>query len=313
MEFNGTNQSRVTFVCYGLQTFEYRPTIAYIYTLLFTSTFNIVVGVISTTANSLVIFVILQDKQLRTKTNQLLMLLSVTDVQVGAVTIPLSVTNRITAMHEIHLCSLHAWHSFFAYLLCVWSVAGVCAISVDRYVATNHTVMFRRASYHRKKKKMLLSFWVLWLLFIPLPYLRLVSFKIFNILVSGIIIISLVVVCWCYFKVIQKLKANAKKQQENQDSSIPRTFTRQASHFAVKKKITISALVAMAFFISLSPRFVMILVLAIIGRDFNKVAISGMYTESFVYLNSAVNPIIYLWRLPDVRRAVFHIFQRARH
>ena len=310
MSLNGTNQSGVVFRCHGLQFLEYKISTAYFYTLVFASVFNSLIGAISTVSNSLMIFIIFKDKELRTKTNQLLTLLAITDVLVGTVVIPLWLVNRINALYGIHSCVLQMIHSFFAYLLCGWSGFGVCAISIDRFVATNHAVLFRRPAYHRNKTKILFFSWTTWLLFLSLPFSRRIGFKIFNLIVSSVIFLFLGVVGVCYFKVIKKLKKNARKVIGNGVSSIPKTFTQQTSHIAVRKKTTISALVTMAFFISLCPRFIMILVLTIIGRDFDKVVVSGMCTEIFIYLNSAVNPILYIWRLPDVRRAVMSIIQR---
>ena len=312
MGLNGTNLSGVTLVCYGLQFIEYKATDLSRYVLFATLVSNIMIGIISVMSNSLVVFVIFKDKELRTKTNQLLTLLAITDVLVGTVVIPLWLVNRINALYYIHSCVLQMIHSFFAYLLCGWSGFGVCTISIDRYVATNRCVMYRRQSYHRKKMRLLLGLWVVWLLFLPLPFSRVLGFKIFMLIVSFIMVILLGVVSVCYFKVIKKLKKNARKVIGNGVSSIPKTFTQQTSHIAVKKKTTISALVTMAFFISLCPRFIMILVLTIIGRDFDKVVVSGMCTEIFIYLNSAVNPILYIWRLPDIREAVMLTFQKIR-
>ena len=289
-------------VCHGVRFIAHKESSVIFWHVVSAISFNSIIGTFSAASNSLMIFVVWKNRQLQTRINILFTYLAITDVLVGIFASPLSAVVRINQAKSIHYCSLGIVWGFSAYLLCFWSGITVCLIGVDRFIATFYPTTYRRLDYSRKRNYALIALWFCWCFFLVAVYLRLISFLVFNITILIFIVAALSSGVFCYAKVISKLREN---------SFLTNAFKRKCQNNILKRRCSTAGLIALALLVTYLPRLVVTVIHFFDEKkNFEFVYLSGVWSETLVFSNSAINPMLYFWRLKNVRSAVVKIFPK---
>ena len=299
MSFNRTNVKENLLFCHGLRLVAYKHSSLVFWNVIFTVLLNAVIGIFSTLANLSIVCVVWRKSHLRSQTNILFTYLAITDALVGTCAIPLSAVFRIHQAKGMHICKLGIAWAFSAYFLCFWSVSVIWVICIDRFIGTFYPMAYRRRKYGSRRNFVLFASWFCLFLFILGSFLGFISYLIFNMVMLVLLFVTLSSGVYCYTRIICKLRANARRTSVNGKAFHNRLIRRRCST---------AGLVTLGFVATYFPRFVVTIIISFYHKSsFELVYLSGLWSETLVYFNSAINPLLYFWRLENVRAAVLEL------
>ncbi|CRL01067.1 CLUMA_CG014327, isoform A [Clunio marinus] len=272
----------------------------------------------SVVGNSVVIYVISRDKKLKSKSNYHIMSVAVADLLIGTFGIPLGIISRITgAPHDLQLCLM-----FYSFILAIFSVSmfSLLAVSVDRFWA-----VYFPMDYHVRDpsiaKLAIFCCWVFGLAIGFLPVMgwnsgnfdnqcdfRVVADLNYVLFVSvAVAFPSTSIIILLYILIYRKVLKHTRKRKE---------ILANQYHF-IKHKYEIRAAKTLAmivgtFILLWTPGMVGFLFFAIsknreIQEDILEIA------KSLVHLNSAIDPLIYAYRMKNIRDALKVLFKFCRN
>ena len=183
--------------------------------------------------------------------------------------------------------------------LCSLSVATMTAISVDRVLALLLGIRYRHIVTLRRVRAVITCFWLI----APLRgWLWLERIDIANKVSSVLLIIYLVTSISCYTRIHLKMKL--RHQQAQVQNNVPHTQQNAEGiplNIARYKKTVSSIMwVQLALVACYLPWFIAIVL------DANGIQhdVASFAVTTLVYLNSSLNPILYCWKMSEVKQAV---------
>ena len=257
-------------------------------------------------SNTLAIVVFTRSKLLRKRTNYFLLCLSIADMMVGTISLPLFIHTLVvfvrgeTSENLADISKISVLVDIFSGFA---SVFALTAISLERFYSV------ALPSWHRTTPKymyfiLLASVWVLAGMLVCIKifvYQKDVVPRVFNYLTIVVFLICLLVICMAYvgiwIKVVQRMHEKTKRTLEKD-----------------KKLATTLFLVTAIFVMTWVPfHFVNIFSVELCPEASTcpKIIFTAVYLTKFMqYTNSFVNPIIYTFKMPDFRRVLLSIFGR---
>ena len=269
----------------------------------FTASCSFVLMVFATTGNVIVCLAVYKDpyKRLRTPFMFILVNLAITDLTVGAITMPLSV-----ATHTLEGLAVkkpeHATISRMTYFIsCTASILNLTAFCVDRYIAINWPIKYRRMLNAKVCLLVSISIWLsaiaISLLYFVTGYINylFIFAHVAFVLASGIGIVT--------FQLLRKLNTYSRER---------RAITNPVSKYSNKsdKRVTKLFLVILfMFFLCYTPAIVMMYILKFCPKcDCTARHVLRDLQFLFIASNSAVNPFVCTIRLKPFRQAIANIF-----
>jgi len=230
----------------------------------------------------------------------LLLSLVVSDLGVGLLAQPLyialmirpSASSTDTALNVIGL-------TFF-----IASFLTVVAISVDRFLAVHLHLRYQELVTHKRAKVAVFSIWVL---SVFLPLFSLVS-SLADGLITAIVgfcfIITAVAYCRIYFVV-------RRHTDQIQVLQIQVARNSQVESAARQRKSAISTIYAYLVFLTCCLPKYCATVAIVISPSCTALNALRFYTGTLVFLNSSLNPVIYCWRMRQIRHAIMGMLRNC--
>ena len=259
---------------------------------------------ISIIGNVLVLAAIIRTPSIRSTSVTMLCSLAVSDLLVGFVAQPIFIANELTASRYIASMS-----EITAFVLCGVSVCTMTAISVERFIALRYPMKYHSAGT-TKWRVIYLSIFIIWIfniLFAPFYLWEWTMY--FSVMAVGCCL-GIFVSTFSYIKIyriVRRHHAQIHIQQQAvlQNSTNPRNDFNMS---AVRMKR--SALNTFIFYVAmLLCYFPIIISLALSSISYENWSKVWHLAETVAFLNSSINPILYCWRLRDLRIAVFKTFK----
>lgn len=303
-------------VCFGPKTLPYKRTDAIVVTAIITSIINFMACVFATTANGLSLIVLLKTTSLRTPSNLLLASMSVTDFLVGLLVQSFYVVIRIYEMTGQHLCTLKIVFTFSGYLCSGASMLNLCFISIDRWFAITMPYRYNPEVIYNKYIVAVAAIWILWLLYTLLPFSQAITYNAYFKSLPWVMFISLSVSAVCYFKIyrivrrhVMRVSAMVPKEVSSSKGSVSVAENgirkrNRAWWKSQRARSFTSGIIVMVFLACYVPKLCQIVVTNIIGDSIQLIYICGKWSETFVFLNSSFNPMIYIMRIRDFRTEI---------
>ena len=277
-----------------------------------TASLGIFLILLTVSGNFLVCLAIIKDpfRNLKTPFNFFLLSLAGTDLLVGAILEPVSVTFHINEALQLNV-NARLIHMLY-FILSTASILTLAALAVDRYVAVSSPVKYKAMVTSRRAIVASVSIWVAALSF-SFIYLK-VGFIVYSfIFVNTAVFSTFGVLIFVHVGILKRLRERSKywrdrravecTESDKQENKINLVNAQKEGKAAKALKI-----VLLAFFASFTPACVMIY-LKNFCSSCSCLVIHWLRDLQFLFVlcNSAANPYLYAWRLPQFKRAFYKL------
>ena len=270
--------------------------------LIILSVLNIFLSITAFLGNTLILVALHKDRSLHPPSKLLFRSLAITDLCVGIIVEPIRVTFWMSMVNERwNICRFtFAVVTISGYFFCLVSLLTLSAISVDRLIALLLGLRYRQVVTLKRTFVTVIAFWVF-------------SFVgslviLWNDLISSyysytIVLLSLVTSIYCYTRIFLWLRHHQTQVEDNvqgQPNSIPQNIARYRKSVSTALWLQFTLVVCYLPVTLVGP-------LVIQGRGRNKMSsgtfLAFQFSYTLVYFNSSLNPILYCWKITEVRQA----------
>ena len=274
---------------------------------IFFAALNTFLSISATLGNVLILVGLRNVSSIHPPTKFLFRCLAITDLCVGLLGQPLyiyitnylDIGNRIVELVYVYL--------FIIYVLVAVSVLTSAAISVDRLLALLLGLRYRHVVTLCRVRVIIACVWFIAVSNASLYCVASILFHYESLLASwwtfrAFIIFSIIVSTFSYTKIFFTLRhqqAHVQNHVQPEQSSRVRSVLNIARY---KKTVYTVAWIQFAMLACYGPYIVMAFLWNFGIIDYSKIA--GEVFFCLVFLNSSLNPVLYCWRIKDVRQEV---------
>ena len=274
---------------------------------IFISTINLPLSIFAIIGNLLIIITLRKVSCLHPPSKLLLSCLACTDLGVGLTSQPLYYVFIMAPEHS-RVC-------FFASLLslitgsifCGVSSSTITAISVDRLLALSLGLRYKQVVTMRRVKALVGTHWVLWTIIMLVAFQ---NYSIFLGIASAVFLLGIMISSFCYTKIYRTLRLSQAQVQSQGHQGQQNEEATPLNKARYKKTVSTALWVQMALLVCYLP-FALVHGFASITEPetplFNFVL---SITTSLMLSNSTINPILYCWRMREMKRAVKHTIRQ---
>jgi len=271
------------------------------------SAFNILLSIIAFLGNVLIIIALQKPSSLHPSSKLLFGCLAVTDLGVGLIAQPLRVTYLMSPEHSTFCYYVWVLFSTLGLIFCGVSLLTVTVISIDRLLALMLGLRYKHVVTLRRVWVVVTS---LWLSIITIVIIIFYNFSTSYFVVCTIVLLCTIISTCSYTKIYFTLrKCQAQLQghthQARPNGGCSEQFKRpNPQKIARYRKSVASALwIQMTLVACYLPFGVVTAILSTTGRAVPSIKLAWETTIIIFLLNSSLNPIIYCWKIKEIRQA----------
>ena len=263
---------------------------------------NIFLSITASLGNALILVALHKESSLHPPTKLLFRCLTFTDLFVGLISQPLLVAEIIFSYLNAgkYNSYLNEGHAVSSYIFCGISALTSTAISVDRLLALLLGLRYRHVVTLRRVRVVLICFWLYCMLCGPMFSWSYHAYWIAVVITTVLsLIASIISYTKIYFTIWQRqaqVQEHVHQGQQN-GGGLPLNMGRY------KKTVSSIAWVQLALLACYVP-FLITSILRHTMTYGGALYLSARSTTTLLYLNSSLNPILYCWKIKEVREAV---------
>ena len=276
--------------------------------LTFISILNVLGSITAFLGNSVILVALRRESSLHPPSKLLLTNLAATDLCVGVILAPLTVILLISVVNEHwNICRyLSVTGVVIGAILFVVSLFTLTAISVDRLLALLLGLRYRQVVTLKRAYVIVVAFWVVSTALTGMYFWNPVVTRWCRITV---IILSLVTSIFSYTKIYFGLRHH----QNEVSGNIQQPHSNQGDELNVaryKKAVSSAFWLQFALVACFLPR---VIALALLSKTelSPSVVLVNLYTITIVYFNSSLNPILYCWKIDELKQATKDTIRQA--
>ena len=262
---------------------------------------NIFLAISSTLGNTVILAALSKESSLHPPSKILLRSLALTDLCVGLFAEPFFVTYLITLESgSKNICSQVITISVFIDIcFSLLSLFTLTAISVDRLLALLLGIRYRQVVTVDRVLVIVICFWTLCVTFSVTSFW---SYKFLKYYSFISILLCVVISTCCYIKIHRKLSHHQPQIQEHihrgqQNGHAP-------LHMARYRKTVSTALWVQLMQVTCYLPAGIVSAFIVVDEMTAVVFMAWTFSLTLAFLNSTLNPILYCWKIRDMRRAV---------
>ena len=279
--------------------------------LIFLLVFNFLLAICSSLGNILILIALHKETTLHAPSKLFLRSLATTDLLVGVISEPLTITYWISAVRKRwDECYITFFTSIIVgYLLCGISLLTLTAISVDRLLALSLKLRYKQIVTLNRARAIVLVFWIFCIVCsvmhaynsrITTWYTHITILVCFLTSVS-----SYTTIFWKLHRHETQVRGNIiQPEQSNISSSGPLNISQY------RKGVFSVMCLQLAVAVCYLPHGITTALWTYSGRS-SSVTVLRQFTVTLVYVNSALNPLLYCWKIREVRQSVKDIIRET--
>lgn len=267
---------------------------------ILTSVLNSLFSIITCLGNSVILHAISQTQELHSPSFALLFCLATSDLLVGLICQPFFVaykTAELVGSFSMY-CTLRMIQSISSWITSGVSLLTLAVVSVDRLLALT---LHLRYNMVVTIPRVLKTVFLLWIFCTTLVLLRFVIISGWIFFPMIILLVTFVVTTVSTFKIFRVVRRHQRQIHDQNRACMNLDSTRNL--LKCRKSAVTVLYVYSLFLIFYLPFCVIMLVEAFTGYT-RTVKIAYDVVTTVVFINSFLNPLVYCWRMREVRRAV---------
>ena len=265
------------------------------------SALNVPLILTSILGNGLVVAVIIKNRSLQSPSMIFLFSLALSDLLVGLVAQPLYIANTLTT----NIYFLKVATGMMAFFVCGVSLDTVTAISVDRLMALTYHLRYPSlVTPCRVRFTMVL----IWLSKVLTSSLYLWKMRECHFVVAFTTVMCLLISTFSYLKIYGIVRRHRLRIDAQQLAVRSNCSPENVAHMARLRK---SALNMFVFYIVLILCYFPMYILSTLhGASLLNWETKWDFAHTAVFMNSSINPVLYCWRLPELREAIVKMLRK---
>ena len=274
------------------------------YTFISNCVINGFLSYTATMMNIVTIHAMRKTSSLPKPVKSLLLSLAVSDLGVGLLVQPLYISLLIKRLQQ-HVYNVF---SMIVSLFFTASFLGVVAITVDRFLAIHLHLRYQELVTHKRVVAVVISIWLFSVFLMITPFW--LPTGITAIILASVGVACLLVSATVYgriYLVVQRHKNQmaALQMQQVQQGAENEDMVNFAS---IRKSAVCVFYIYLVFMLCYVPRFIFLVAAKILDPS---IALNrfSVYSWTLMLLNSSLNPVVYCWKMRNVRQAIMDILR----
>ena len=272
----------------------------------------------ATMLNSVTIFAIRKTSSLSKTLKTLLLSLAVSDLGVGLLVQPLYIAHLAMALKQNTVSLAHVMSKAFAFLACLFSVAsffGVTALSADRFLAIHLHLRYQELVTHKRVVGVVTAIW-LFSVFLSLVR-QWTPMNISYVIFAIIAVACLITVSLLSYNIYMVIRQHQQHIQALQVQQLAQNGE-MANVGRLRKSAVTAIYVYLMFVLCYLPNICILWTIALTNPSSLTypsnplLTVIECYTMTLVFLNSSFNPLIYCWKMRDIRHNIMNILRNVR-
>ena len=263
---------------------------------------NVPLALASVSGNCLVLRAVRKMPSLRSPFTFLLCGLALSDLAVGAIVQPFFVANELVDLYvrsEGFQDTFRRSYNTVAFCLCGVSLCTIACVSIDRLIAIQTPLRYSSIVTTYRISRILVAIWTICLFVASSQFWE---ERLLTVAVAIVICISLSVSTISHvrmYKIVRRHRIEIDLQQQTVENNV--------SIISLHKSAFNAFIVFTVLFVCYFPYMVVYVVSSV--SDMDNVTVATSLSSTVVFANSALNPIVYCWRLREIRQAVLRLLR----
>ncbi|XP_032227450.2 beta-2 adrenergic receptor-like [Nematostella vectensis] len=289
---------------------QYVPSFTAYLVTLFTCVFNGISCSLTFLANLLVFAAILRKMELQTAQNISILFLAATDLLVALIAQPSFLVFQASKVKDTNGFSCHALavYTTAVFICSGLSIVTVILITLERYFAIFYPFNYQRFVTKSKSVFFISLVWSVWVFFVC--YIRFkpgTNTTILSTIASVLILTCFGLTAFVYFKVqklVRRVHSEATRTEQEHNNNTGNRLSDTKSSKTV-------GLIACSLVLCLLPTLLTSIVyqVKVVNKNYIYHIIYPI-TDSFIFLSSSLNPVIYVFRSSRVRSSMKQMLKR---
>ena len=262
---------------------------------------NILLAVTAFVGNLLILVALGKNCPLHPPSKLLLRSLTASDLCVGILAEPTFIAYWLSVVKKkINFCLfVHRTIYVTGNVLCAVSILTMTTIAVERLLALTLGLRYRQV-VTLKRTSVLLT--ICWAVSITGSTLHFVDYTLSLWFGCMACLISLVISTFCYWKIFRTLRLHHRNRVHQQPAQSIQTFQRNDMRYkkALKTALWLQVTLVTCYF----PYVAVAFISSAVSRISPALFLARQITLTLIFLNSSLNPILYCWKINEIRNSV---------
>ena len=275
------------------------------------SVFNAFSSYTAVMLNILTIHAMRKTSSLPKTLKTLLLSLAVSDLGVGLLVQPFHVALLVkdpqpNTSDNLVYNSASIVHNFIVRFVSYASFFSVTALSVDRFLAVHLHLRYQELVTH---KRVVAGVVIIWVFSVFLSVMRLFWAEIVGVVVAFILGFCFISLTVFYCKIYFTVRRHANQIQVLQVQQVSHDCEMAVNAAKLRKSAVSTFYVYLVFLFCYFSQYCVFVAYMSISKPNATLILFKMYTWTLVCLNSSLNPVVYCWKMRQVRHAIKDILR----